>query len=722
MQTIAREKTYNISSNTREMVISSIDARIAGANGWGFASEELVYNSRDARSAHILVQFKDNPDGTMTVIVSDQGHGFRSADLLSVLSHFMSSKSRDDDSTFGVNGTGIKHSLGLGDYSKTRVRIESIAEDNPNVLKTAWFDIDYLVRVHQVTAILQDNPKRGKKLMKDLFLKHSQEVELPKKSYWINDKMPDRKFGSNIFLENISKDKFPSPKVFINNFAKFLTPRIIPFVKVYYNREWHDLKPVRFDGEFFTKIYTRKRIGKVAVDLFVDAKYNRGKIQLCGRENRVLELKDLLRNIDKIPQELEVLQACGGYIYIDSLNGWRAHLNTLKDTFYSDKVIVKELLDILVQVTNKVSKMLEIDKSEKDNNKELHQEQLIDRLVQATKKKFGDLNQKITDREASSGRIVKKPKSLKESDGISILPNEIYLSPGETRLEELKNEGPTSIDLSKMRWDASNAPVEVDVDPNMGHSVLITATNQDDCKGFIKLSHPDFAKSQWKIPVFVSTSPFKRIVGPKKIYGGGKYFYFIEDLSLTENGKIQWKLDIPAIGELTQDGMQTYLTCNDILKKGSKKVFLKALAKETNYCYVQKTLEYFPNHKVSDAVLFSFGDCVFELKKQSLGLNGAWAQLGSAWQSSEYPVIGIDWSSQRYEEVSRMVSERVSKMRFPKTELGNRQKQEELAMQEYEYLIAAIGAAALSHLTKTGADRNEALSIYESFLDTMRVR
>lgn len=629
---IKKKRTSTVSQymgvDMRKVFESLIGQITSGPNGWGSAMEEIVYNASDADADLILIKYvsttrKDKVD----IHFMDNGYGFSEEALHTALKYLISDKSRDDIDTSGVNGSGLKHLLGLGNFDETEIMIETVHKDQPTVFRTGSITMDYLVGLaHQ-------------HLTPDTVMTSG---GLPKQSRW-NQEIMQRTHGSNIILRNADLSKVYTAKKLINHLAKFLTPRLLDKVRVYDGVSWNKLKPVTFGGEFFTKTYTRKNLGRVTFDLFIDPKYNRGNMHLCGPENRMHQLSAFLNKYDTVPGEFDVFGSCGGHVYIEHGNTWRVHDNTFNEDFYRDGA-AKEFREVLLQIAKPIAEKLEATILDETDKEEYRHMELIKQLVEASEAEYG--KDDLLSEDGLGKGSKKNTRKPTISSGVSLRPTLFVMKPDQVMEYVITNIGPTKIDLSLLEWDDTNSPIKVTYDPAAGHKVMLSSGEKDD-KGFIKITHPD-VRTPWKRPAIVSGTSFKYITGPTQVYAGQKALFELHNLKSADGRPIpvKWRLDRPKFGTCSQEGLKTVLSCNEIGMKGKRKLTIQATNPSDGYVFAEKELTYFPFFQEDGAMTIRFGDQSFELKKNQQGINQPLAHMDAVWkQGSGLPVINLNFTA-----------------------------------------------------------------------------
>ncbi len=478
-----------------------ITTPVKGPDGLYIAVREAINNSLDAGAKNIRIEY-DQYNGEDAILIHDNGVGFNKAGVKSAMSYAYSSRDRNDTSTIGANGTGLKGFLGLNSkIEKTKLTILSVHKDIPNCTKLE-ITFNYLVSLAKGEVRADE---------------YVASIGLPKK--W--ESSIKRTTGTTLILTGYDTRRMKDATQLIEELAEFLTPRAAQFVEVWDKSGWRALKPKVFSGKPYDFEHTVDKLGKIEFKLYYGGSTS-DTLTVCGPVNAILDLNQLNRIMNKGARGRvsNLWAGIAGHIYIENANRYRTHDGSFSEEFYSSPAS-EEFLEILKLVSDELAELVD----QENLDKQLaEKKQLIDRIIKA-----GSLYTTINP--AQSG-ITPKPKTTTDKP-IYIVPRSLEVHVGQEVSITPRNMGTQKMNFNDAAWFCNNELIAFQ--STKGHSVRIKA-GQIPGDGLITVKH-EFGLHTIALDVVPATA---HIAGPRSITPGGSYSY---EMKLLGHKNFAWSLE-----------------------------------------------------------------------------------------------------------------------------------------------------------------------------------
>lgn len=417
--------------NHKDMFHFMITEPASGPNGAYVAIREGVNNSFDAGATEIRI-IEGTFEGEKALFISDNGSGFTPKGIASAMGYANSAQRRDDTSTIGANGTGLKTLLALGKLEKTKLTIFTVGKslDSPKRLEITF---DYLVQLAK------------KKVKAEAFVSNA---SIP--DFW--SEHLERTTGTTVILTNYDSRKIGAEKI-ARELGDHLTPRAVQHVKVFIDEKWKAIPPIQFKGYHFGFSYDQPTLGKVEFDIYYGDSSAEGPT-ICGKLNAIQLLTDIRKRMprEKRSAMSKVWKTVSGHIYMERGNVYRVHNGAFSDDFFDTKAI-DELEELLTLVASELEELTEKAKSTETLERGKN---LIDRIVAASIAQ--NPGQVFTGGALTPGKRLdlKRP-----NEDVYIVPRKIHLRIGEEKPFVLNNVGTRVLDFGDATWKVNNSCVEI---------------------------------------------------------------------------------------------------------------------------------------------------------------------------------------------------------------------------------------------------------------------
>lgn len=473
-----------------------------GSQGVGIALQELTNNSFDARADKIRF-FIENSN---TLVQQDDSSGFDTKGIISALSYGKSSRKRNDKSTTGANGTGLKSVLGLDvddALKNVKVIIYSVSVEYPKGIRLE-FDFEYLVKLAEKEISGRENITIG--IDKKLF------------QYGWN-----RVTGTTIIITGYDPEKIKSSEKIIEQLSKILTPRAAGRVSVLNGNDFQTIVPEPIDGIFWDFQHESQSLGKIDFDIYYGG-VNDGPI-LCGPINSALPFSDFFKELTKQQKERITRDwlSLGGHIYIERLNEYRDHNGSFTKEFF-DKRICDDLVETLHVVISEL--------------KELHQQEATIKDKEQYDKLVKDICKWSREIYATPTNIIPNAENPKNhffnylDQDFYILPRRLSVKPKDKMEVVLNNVGTKFIDFKGAKWSCNSDTIKI-----FGSGQKATIHTTIETNAVVKI---EGSFGIHEIKVFVNdTKDTPYIYGLKNVLAGKTYEYELKNY--TDNN-IAWTL------------------------------------------------------------------------------------------------------------------------------------------------------------------------------------
>jgi hypothetical protein len=491
----------NLEGTLRDHILTPV----RGQNGAYIALREAINNSLDAKSTKVRIKF-GTYENQPAIIIMDDGVGMNHAGITSAMSYAFSSRMREDLTTIGANGTGLKSLLGLGSLEKTKITAITVHGKNDPVKMEITFK--YVVALAQKKVNGDD---------------HIAAIPLPKD--WASD-IEGRTTGTTIILTGFDGRKIKSPDQVISQFGDFLTPKACRFVEVQNGKLWFQVEPETFKGEPYEIALQNDNLGEVIFDLYYGS-YGDGP-KVCGPVNEIIPLTRLYQNMDRAQKGKvsKIWKTVSGHIYIQTANKYRMHEGSFSEEFYSSNAC-NELIDMLKEVSEELE-----DLSRDARNKQLLKKRdvLIDKIIKASNS-ISPVDMQISPADAGNRAAGVKP-STREED-VYIVPKGLRLYPEEKVPIVLRNQGKNEISFAKATWHVDGKIIALE--KSLAGTATVKALKQGSTEIVVR---GDFGKHT--IQILVSHAPSAPFVsGPNYIKPGNDYTY---ELKRHEKDNVVWEI------------------------------------------------------------------------------------------------------------------------------------------------------------------------------------
>lgn len=424
--------------NVRLLIQQSLMTMLKGNKALVAAINEPINNSFDHGATEVRLRF-GTYKGKQALFIMDDARGFNESGVDSMLSFGFSDKSQYDTQTIGVNGTGSKAVLGLGDLKETKVNIISFSDTFKHGIHLD-FNLDYLFDLADGKAV---KPKK--------------QESISRVDFWNGWK---RETGTNFILTGFSS-KVLNQKTLHSALSEALTPLNVKKVKLGVEDKYSFVPLKKIEGSRYDFSYTGEILGNFVFDLYYGGPNDGPK--LCGKENYIRDYSDFLPTLSSKQKEQigKIWKSTGGFAYIENINIYRMTDGSFNKDFYENGAC-EELVSMFKLVGEELDEL-----EEKINDEKLAEEQkeVISRLVEASNK--------ISPQPYSSGRGLTQaamPSSHVEGK-IYIVPRVLFMKLGESLVVTLHNNGTEKIKLEKCTWLTSSF---VNIEGS-GDTVRITA-------------------------------------------------------------------------------------------------------------------------------------------------------------------------------------------------------------------------------------------------------
>lgn len=501
--------------NHRQTLAHMITAPVQGPDGIFIALQEAINNSFDAQASEIKIR-QGTFEGKPALIISDNGCGFNQKAIQSVMSYALSSKKRGDLKTVGVNGTGLKHFLGLS-IEKAQITILSVNKEvNENLESCTKMQItfEYLVALAQKKTKAEDYV-----------------TNMPVPQDWEVD--VNRKTGSTIIITGYDGRKMKTAGQMIEDLAEYLTPKALSFISIKNGDVWSKPNPVSFRGNQFTLSHKSEKLGDVHCDLWYGGNGD-GPI-VCGHINTIIPLMALWSKMGKEQKKKvsKIWKTVAGHIYIEKANYFRQHDGTFSDEFFQPKILGEfiQLLELVSEELEKLSDQAVNTKSEKEKA------EFLNRVIEMART-ISPINSLPTLGDSGNSLI---PKVGDVSEDVYIVPRNLRLHPGVNEKITLQNLGRKKIDFSGSLWSTSDESLLTIENAKSGSASIKPLKTG---KATISILGAFGTHTINIIIEAVSTEPF--IKGPTSIKPNSVYQYTLE--KYTQD--VYW--DIEGMNEFTK--------------------------------------------------------------------------------------------------------------------------------------------------------------------------
>lgn len=555
--------------NHHKNIAHMIEAPVTGGTGIFVALREAINNSFDAGSKDIKIKM-GTYNGEPALIISDDGEGFNHARIISAMSYGDSAKLKNDTKTIGVNGTGLKSFLGLGDLKETKLTILSVNKELSDCTKME-INFDYLVKLAEKQADPENHVKR-----------------VPVPSYW-----PKGGTGSILHLTGFDNRRIKTMKQIISGMGERLTPRAIKYIKVYDENSWKKVEPEEMDGIFYDFSEKTKSLGLVEFEIYYGG--NGKGVKVCGPINTILDLDDIYKKLSKEQRNMfsKVWKGVSGYIYIENAKKFRAHDNSFSNEFYETKAC-EEFLAMLNLVGEELEKLAE---SQRNSSMIKEKEFLLDKIVEIGRELFPPTTASLT----NSGNT--PPKSSGSKEDIYIVPKGVRLYPYQQLKIKLRNTGTEPVDFSGALWTSKSDAFTIN--RSAGSTATIKAGKL--AGGGEIYVNGLFGRHVVKVIVSESlVGPF--IQGPKFIRPGGTFTF---ELMRHEKDTIVWEIEK---GPLTEIKLR-------VDTENKKKVFLEVRPDCKDMTVVLRVINSEKDKEIARKIIVVSEDYTAQAKDQIFNIN-----------------------------------------------------------------------------------------------------
>lgn len=499
--------------NHKETLTTSLTTPVKGKDGLYVAVREAVNNAFDAKATEIKIYFATGNEPILGI--DDNGVGFDQKGTDSAMSYAFSARQREDITTIGANGTGLKSFIGLGSVENNLLTLYSVSRELPNCTKME-IDFEYLL------ALAEKKPLKRE---------YVREIKIPKN--WL-DHMK-RTTGTTVHYTGFDGRKMKSMTQMINEFGSYITPKALPFIRVRDdNGGWQHLAEPIFDGKKYEFSFETKGLGNVIFEVYYGGSGDGPKI--CGAINEILPFIELYNKMSKEQkkQVSKIWKSTSGHIYLQNANIFRTHDGSFSDAFYQSDACT-ELVELMGVVSEEVEKLANQEREEELLRKK---QILINRIIEA-------------------GRIISPPKEISQQQisqlhqydrpflgigqvdqDIYILPRGLNLFPNEKVSITLNNRGKQVVSFNNATWHIEGSHVE-----------LLKQSNEfAEIKAGTKLGRStviiEGSFGVHRIEIIVSTNSIKPFIsGPSYIRPGNVITYMLQR---HQDDRVEWfLLDAP---------------------------------------------------------------------------------------------------------------------------------------------------------------------------------
>jgi len=409
--------------NVRLLIQQSLQTMLKGNKALVAAIIEPINNGFDHGATEVRLNF-GTYKGKHALFIMDDARGFNETGVDSMLSFGFSDKSQYDTQTIGVNGTGSKAVLGLGDLKETKVSIISFSETFKHGMHLD-FNLDYLFDLADGKAV---KPKK--------------QEHLSRNDFWNGWK---RENGTNFILTGFST-KVLNQKTLYSALSEALTPLNFKKVKLCVGDKYSFVPLKKIEGSRYDFSYKGDILGNFVFDLYYGGPNDGPK--MCGKENYIRDYSDFLPTLSSKQKEQigKIWKSTGGFAYIENINIYRMTDGSFNKDFYENGAC-EELVSMFKLVGEELD-----DLEEKINDEKMAEEQrdVINRLVEASNK--------IAPQPYSSGRGATQtamPSSNTE-EKIYIVPRVLFMELGDSKVITLHNNGTEKLNFGKCTWLTSS--------------------------------------------------------------------------------------------------------------------------------------------------------------------------------------------------------------------------------------------------------------------------
>ncbi len=590
-----------IGVNHRQNMAFMLQTPVAGQNGWAVALRELIINSVDAGATDIrIIQL---PDGRL--LIADNGKGMNDKAINSALSFGFSSKSRNDLTTAGTNGTGQNISLGLGEITNTKIEVITTT-DGVNFTQFEK-DYEYLCLLAEQKI---DPETRKKKVIKP--------------ADWT--RYFARTQGTNVLLTNCKR--IPALSVVIREFSAFLVPAVAEMIEIWDGTR-RKLVPDIHDGKSFVAEESLGKFGSVNFELFIGA-VKRSKIQICGPTNMVMTLPILLERYANKSADLGVLSSCSGWIYLSDMNRWRLHDGSFSQEFFDGGAAVL-FMEALLRVAAKIKLHLQ----------QMQQEKMSEEFSAMLMEFVSANNLEFTNPTAGKGGgVLKLGGGTSKELEVQIVPNVFYLEPNQTSTLVFENQGTLKLDPTRWQIDDASSPGKVR-GKRLGNVLELQSTSSMG-KGTLILTHPDLdARRSYEIKVVVGPKPEVFIEGPGKIQSGTEIVYKLRHFE--NDTKISWSIkERDSDVTVRSSGKRVGVLLSKVVQRRKT---LTLVVHDTSFGrkLAERDIEVFPPVQTGEMRIMIHNQ-QFQLQPTPMLFNGPLAHQGSEY--GPIPVIALNFNAQ----------------------------------------------------------------------------
>lgn len=475
----------------RKVLEFMITNPIKGQDGFFVAVREIVNNSFDAEAKNISIKFgKSGKENAL--IIHDDGKGFSKEGIISAMSYAISSRKRDDTSTIGTNGTGLKGLLGLGNLDKTKITI--ITVDQQKVCYKMEITFDYLVSL------------AAKKAKVENFIS---EISIPKD--WSQEMI--RETGTSVILTGFDGRRMKTIQQITKQFGEFLTPRASEFVRIFDGKDLVSIEPVAYHGKKYEFEFETIDLGLVSFILYCNGSGD-GPI-VCGNINAIIPLSEVYSKLSreqkaKVPKNL--WKTTSGHVYVQKANTFRSHDGSFTEDFYQSSAS-DQLVDLLEAVGEEIDKLTE---QVKDEKAIALQQKLVNSIMEAGRKMDLVNDNLFKDRE-------KPGLDIQTDKDIYLTPSKIRLRANQEVVITLYNHGKKQVDFTGSSW-YTNSNLFTITDSKDAKAKVVAKQEEGEGKITIKGSFGEHT-----IAVQVSHAPVGTFIsGPSYVKPGSEIEYILK--------------------------------------------------------------------------------------------------------------------------------------------------------------------------------------------------
>lgn len=632
---------------------------VRGPNGVYIALREAINNSLDAKATKVRIKF-GTYEKMPAIFITDNGIGMNRSGITSAMSYAFSSRNRDDVTTIGANGTGMKSLLGLNyNIEKTKITAYTIHKgDEPTKMEITF---EYIVNLAK------------KKVSGDDYI---ETISMPRN--WSEDM--ERATGTTVIITGFDGRKVKTPEQIINQLGEHLTPKACKFVEVKSGNLWYPVTPEAFKGEPFEIALESDHLGDVVFDLYYGTFGDGPKV--CGPINEILPLTKLYLNMGKEQKGKvsKIWKTVSGHIYIPTANKYRMHEGGFSEEFYTSEAC-NELITMLKEVSEELEKL---SNTVRDQRLRKKRDILIEKIVKAG----SAINPITTDFiPTDSGNRPGGKLPWQSDQDYYILPKGLRMYPEETATITLRSQGKKEIDFSKTTWHADDKMI----------SILYSRGNGAKVKALKVGSTQIVARGSFgthTIQVIISHAPnVPFISGPNYVKPGDDYTY---ELKRHERDNVFWELQERMAGvTLRTDPSSKKIASIEVAKFCSDcTATLLVRNKSTRVVIAQKRVHISENGAMGPVSMIHIGKRDYILKKDFF-FPDTIAQVDYAFNDSVIPEIIVNTIHPRIKDLS--------------------------AYYAADPILVAIGGAAIIDQVSDGTvKREDAAQMIEEFVSAIK--